>query len=518
MKPRLLLISPDSVLCEWMSRAATEHGPAPHIASNPQDAAQWLASMELREPLAVMIDLRCGDSQVLRSWGDRHAPYSPVLTLAREGRSAGASTLVGGSECSASFAPAAPPQPRPSTFEEARSLMHRVEEEMAWLADAPDDPHSIETLVGRSVAFRGAQDQALRAAAMAGPILLSGERGTGKRLLARAIHAERGASSQSFIPISCHDLRPGTLATEPRSTRQPGAHISSLAQIGMLPHSVEGCTFYLDGIDALDRRSQDELVAFMDAAELWRLHQSGRSGVSARIVAATRQDLQAAARAGAFRADLYDRFSSAHIRVPALRERPSDILLLAEHILGLLTGRPGERLPVLTDAAKECLVSYAWPLNILELTRALRAAALRARGSAEIGLTELTLATRLMSDGVQAETASGAMAGEAGVTGATARIATLGAAGGTTFTEGLVIVELPQGGVAFDLLERAVLRAALAQTQGNVVRAARLLKLGRGSLRYRLEKHGIVQPRRRRAAKRRPRVHPQVEASLSKAS
>jgi DNA-binding NtrC family response regulator len=232
---------------------------------------------------------------------------------------------------------------------------------------------------------------------------------------------------------------------------------------------------------------------------------AGRRGI--RLIAGTRYDLALSSRTGAFDRELYRRLSEGEIKIPPLRERPSDILLLADHFLTRLAmHRPGNA-PRLTAAAKELLVSYTWPGNVRELLGVLQIALLKANGRGELDVehfAECLQPSRPQAAPRRAVASTTAPTGRPAPSPAPATSASMPVDASLHFVDGRIAIELPPEGIAFDDFEKAILRAALARTRGNVLRAAKLLHLGRGSLRYRLEKHGIVQPRRRRAARRRP--------------
>jgi DNA-binding NtrC family response regulator len=486
MSREIVLISPDSVLVRTVQRAAEAQGVRcetfPSIAEFRGRSFGPSAS-----PQAILFDGPARELAPPRRWSEADGPAPRLFRLAG-GATDAAAPADWGFESGAVV-------PRPRSEAEAAGLLVRVIGETAAWACARDAGSWLDALVGRSVAFRTVLDAALRAAAADGPVLLTGEPGTGRRLFARAIHGEGARASQPFVTLRAEGLPQGALervwSASRTQSRVTGADPSPLPR-------AEGGTLYLEDVTALSGPVQAELLALLDSWELARA-QGLRGGLTdVRLIASAREPLADAVARAHFRSDLAGRLTANTIRIPSLRERPSDVLLLAEHFLGEYARRSECATMRLGDGAKQLLASYRWPGNIPELAGVLRLAAGRAGTAAEIGVAELPEWVRTpqrVEQAVVTENAAGAATG--------ARVIGSGGILTQRFVDGAVVIELPEEGIAFLELERAILRAALERTRGNVVRAARLLRLGRGSLRYRLEKHGIVQPKRRRAARRR---------------
>jgi DNA-binding NtrC family response regulator len=513
MSVHLFLISSDPTLGAMAARAVTGLPIQLQTAQSLTQAQALLTNENPRAPMVLLLDLAKGDYLQARRWVQQWAPRSRAFYIApqsepgvwsREGmqweelRGAGAAQLL----------------PRPRGPREQAELFGRILSEATVLADVENAAGGFDDLIGRSVAFRHALEQGLKAAAGEQPVLLIGEPGTGKRFFARAVHAESQRVQSAFVTLNCRALTRESIGAELFGAA--AASRTGAAPEHALLREAEGGTLYLEEIGALDRGWQAQLAGFIDEGRLAQAHGGGRlRGV--RLVASTSQDLVGAVHGGTFHAELYNRLRNGEIRIPPLRERPSDILLMAEHFLGRCVPQGGGRGRVmLSDAAKQRLIAYAWPGNVRELIGVLQIASLNAEGSSQIEADHLPDCI-LFPAKERKEPQPAAGAGTAPAP-AMARIGVIESGRTIRFTSGPVVIELPEEGIAFDDLERAILRAAMARTRGNVVRAARLLRMGRGSLRYRLEKHAIVQPKRRRPSRRRPGGEISTNESLSRAS
>jgi len=505
MELHLFVVSSDAALGALAVSAANGLPISLQTAQSLTQAQSLLSPDDAHVPWVLLIDLRVGDYLRTRQWVQQHAPDARAFFIAPEkGSDVPRQGGMPGSLAAGLFESgeviSRPRQPRELTgffarlLGEAASLGQSQEEGVAGL----------DALIGRSMAFRGTIEKASVAASTGGPILLTGEGGSGKGYFARAIHTESGGDPERFIELDCRVLPEDAFADYAAGERHASEGAGGRRQ--SLLRRAEGGTLYLEDVSALDRTQQTQLVALIDTSKLASVHgpQGQRRGI--RLIAGTRYDLALSSRTGAFDRELYRRLAEGEIKIPPLRERPSDILLLAEHFLNRLADRrPGTR-PRLTPEAKEILVSYRWPGNVRELLGVLQIALLKANGAGKLDVEHF--AECLLSPPSQAQASTARPPGTRTVTASSASApppSTVGTPVDSSlhFIDGRVAIELPPGGIAFDDFEKALLRAALARTRGNVLRAAKLLRLGRGSLRYRLEKHGIVQPRRRRSTRRR---------------
>ncbi len=222
-----------------------------------------------------------------------------------------------------------------------------------------------------SPAMRRVVDTALRAARSDATVLLTGESGTGKNYLARWIHDRSARSDGPFFDINCASISP-TLVESELFGYEPGAFTGSRGRKRGLLELANGGTLLLDEIGDMDTSLQAKLLAFLDTHSIRRLGGEKSFRVNARIIAATNRRLEQLVQDGAFREDLFYRINVLTIEVPPLRDRRSDIMLLAQAILGQLAHEMDlKTVPPLGPNAIEQLEEYQWPGNVRELKNAL---------------------------------------------------------------------------------------------------------------------------------------------------
>ena len=241
-----------------------------------------------------------------------------------------------------------------------------------WIPDrgagssAPARSASRDMLVGDSPAFVQAICRIPQVAASTAAVLVGGETGVGKELVARAIHYSGARRSAPFIPINCGAL-PDHLFENEMFGHAKGAYTdASTSQKGLLAEA-EGGTIFLDEVDTLSASAQSKLLRFLQDRE-YRPLGSGKTLIAdARVIAASNVDLRGRVEARAFREDLYYRLNILCLYVPPLRERPSDIPLLVDHFLARFARQYERRHLRVSEAAMCKLLAYAWPGNVREL-------------------------------------------------------------------------------------------------------------------------------------------------------
>jgi DNA-binding NtrC family response regulator len=240
----------------------------------------------------------------------------------------------------------------------------RLRQEMARLAQMDDGPDA------------------------APPVLVAGESGTGKGIVAWEIHALSRRASHAFIEIDCAAIPAFRLELELFGYERGMSPDAADAAPGLF-EAADGGTLFLDDIDALSLELQGKLVAVIERGSVRRLGGASARSLDVRVIAATHADLADAVRRGVFRADLLDRFAPSTLTLLPLRERPDDILPLARYFAARLTHRQGEARRLTSDA-EERLRGYPWPGNVRELSAVIERAVMR-RGREEIGVEELGL-------------------------------------------------------------------------------------------------------------------------------
>ena len=241
-------------------------------------------------------------------------------------------------------------------------------------------------IVGDSPVLRAALERAAVLARSALPVLILGETGTGKELLARRVHASSDRAAGSFLPVNCAAVARDLLLSDLFGHRR-GAFTGADRDRAGVFESARGGTVFLDEIGDLPPAAQGALLRVLQEGEVQRLGETMPRRVDARIVAATHRDLAALVRRGRFREDLYFRLEAAAVELPPLRRRGGDVVLLTEHFLR--RSRPGA--PVaLSTGARSKLEAYEWPGNVRELENALAVAvAVSGGGPIEAGHLEL---------------------------------------------------------------------------------------------------------------------------------
>jgi len=303
--------------------------------------------------------------------------------------------------------------------------------------------------LGRATAPRGA----------APTVLLLGETGSGKGHVARAIHATGGRREGPFIEVNCTAL-PEQLVEAELFGHERGAFTDAKTARPGLFETADGGTIFLDEIGHVAAPLQAKFLKVVEEKTVRRIGATAARAVDVQIIAATSRDIEAAVQLGEFRDDLYQRLSVAVIRIPPLRERGEDTVLLARTFLEQASRRYAAPQRPLSPAAEEAIRRYAWRGNVRELQNVMERVVL---------FTD--------SDPVTAEDLALSPPVAPG---------TVGAAPG-----GVVRIDFPDGGLSLEAVERALLVAALERAGGNQTRAARLLAVSRDTLRYRIEKYGL---------------------------
>ena len=224
----------------------------------------------------------------------------------------------------------------------------------------------LESLVGESELFIKAIERISPLARSSAPVLILGETGTGKELFARALHYQGARHGKPFVPVNCGGV-PDHLFENELFGHAKGAYTDATSQQSGLISEAEGGTLFLDEIDTLTPSSQVKLLRFLQDGE-YRPLGSGRSVKSdVRVIAATNADLRVKVEKQVFRDDLYHRLNVLSLCVPSLRDRLSDIPLLARHFIERYSKQYGQEPVRLSPAALQKLLSYSWPGNVREL-------------------------------------------------------------------------------------------------------------------------------------------------------
>lgn len=243
-----------------------------------------------------------------------------------------------------------------------RDIEHRMVDLEGQLADEVPEAD----LATESPKMRAAFELITRAATSDAPILLRGENGTGKGVLARAIHAQSKRSKRPFVTVNCPTLSEELLASE-LFGHAKGAFTGAVRDQAGRVETAEGGSLFLDEIGEISPGLQTKLLRFLQEKRFERVGENRTRRADVRVVAATNRDLEKDVTEGRFREDLLFRLNVIEVRVPPLRERPEDIPRLARWFLTFFARAAGRPAPELSPEAENALVSHAWPGNVREL-------------------------------------------------------------------------------------------------------------------------------------------------------
>jgi NtrC-family two-component system response regulator AlgB len=258
---------------------------------------------------------------------------------------------------------------------ERRALVRRVRDLERQLAEAVPELE----LATRSAALQAAQDTVRRAAASDAAVLLRGENGTGKGVLARLLHATSRRSAGPFVVVHCPTLSEELLASELFGHAR-GAFTGAVKDQPGKVEAAHGGTLFLDEIAEIAPTLQAKLLRFLQDKQFERVGETATRRADVRVVSATNRDLEEDVAAGRFREDLLYRLNVIEVTVPPLRERREDVVALARHFIAFFARQGGRPAPELAPDAQEALLRYEWPGNVRELRNAMERAVVLMEG------------------------------------------------------------------------------------------------------------------------------------------
>ncbi len=262
----------------------------------------------------------------------------------------------------------------------ARALRQQnLETENVSLRQQLDSKFGLENIIGESPAMREVFEVVRQVAPTRVTVLIGGESGTGKELVAKAIHQLSPRAKQPFVAVHCAALAPTLLESELFGHEKgafTGAHERRIGRF----EQAQGGTLFLDEIGEIDATLQVKLLRFLGERSFERVGSNETLTADVRLVAATNKNLEELVKAGTFREDLFFRLRVVEIELPPLRERMSDVLLLAQSFLREFAAENGKPLREFTVDALECLMHHSWPGNVRELRTAIEHAVVLSRG------------------------------------------------------------------------------------------------------------------------------------------
>jgi DNA-binding NtrC family response regulator len=482
----ILIVDDERTLARAMKAFLAEHGYEAEVAGDAESALQMLETLR---PDVIFSDVRLpgmNGIELLRRIREFDANM-PVIIMTAYGTIEGAVEAV--------KLGAFDYIKKPVDLEELRLLADRARENAVLRQElsyyrrreaAREAPFG--GVVGQSPAMRAVLERARQVAALdeTPPVLITGETGTGKGLVARTIHGSSPRASKPFIDVNCTAL-PATLMEAELFGYERGAFTDAKESKLGLFEAAEGGFLFLDEIGDVEISLQGKLLRAIEDRTVRRVGGIRDRKVDVRILAATNRDLDREVRRERFRSDLYFRLAVIILHLPPLRERGEDVLLLAEHYLRQFSAKYGRDIRRIDARAREQLLAYPWPGNVRELSHVIERGVLWSQGPL-LELEHLSLVSPAEPPKpIGTPFAAAPAAGEAtpsrepSPNGDPADLAPLRPTSGA----------LPPAGVDLAQWERAMIEQALREAGGNQTRAAQRLGITRDTLRYRLKKFGI---------------------------
>jgi DNA-binding NtrC family response regulator len=333
------------------------------------------------DPGVVLLDIMMKDLtgvEALKRIKER-SPHTPVIMLSAQGNiNVAVETMRVGAEDYFT---------KPVDFHrlkfaiERANRVRKLETRVQQLQDAAERAVQFDGIIAADGSMKNVLNLADKAKDSDIAVLIEGESGTGKELIARAIHFNGNRKEHPFIILNCAAI-PRELLESELFGHERGAFTGAVERKHGKFEAADGGTVFLDEIGEMDQALQAKLLRVLQSREFERVGGTGTLSVNVRILSATNRDLYAMVSEGNFREDLYYRLCAFPIRIPPLRERPSDILLLAEHFLTVFSEKEGRRGLSFSAGAVRRLTGYHWPGNIRELQARIERAVLLTDGDA----------------------------------------------------------------------------------------------------------------------------------------
>jgi DNA-binding NtrC family response regulator len=342
-----------------------------------------------------------------------------------------------------------------ATVVEKVIAVQALRDENRRLRDELDDRYQFDNIIGRSAAMRDIFQTIERVAPTRATVLLAGESGVGKDMIARAIHHHSPRARHAFVKINCTALPENLMESELFGYEKGAFTGATVSKPGKFEQADQG-TAFLDEIGDVPGNIQVKLLRILQERQFERLGSNLTRNVDVRVIAATNVDLRAALEEGRFRQDLYYRLNVVPISIPPLRQRREDIPFLALHFVTKLAKELGSRAREISPAAVDRLLEHSWPGNVRELENTIERSMVLASGEmlqpSDMRIEE----TRSVSAGAHSQQTP----------------------------------LLPEG-ETLEHWEQTIIREALRRANGNKSQAARMLGLTRNALRYRLSQMGM---------------------------
>ncbi|MDQ2855172.1 MAG: sigma-54 dependent transcriptional regulator [Acidobacteriota bacterium] len=456
-KQKILVVDDEKMIRWSLGEALRGWGYEPIEA---ETVAAALAAFDAEAPAAILLDINLPDGSgldVLRQIRQRQPEAVAIMITANVLIDETIAALRGGAYDFIG---------KPINLEELQVALRngieagRLRKEVKLFRRERSQQFSFDQIVGESPAIREMLGLARKVAeSEVSSVLLQGESGTGKDLVAKAIHYQSSRAEQPFVAINCAAL-PGTLIESELFGYEKGAFTDAKARKEGLFEQAEGGTLFLDEIGELELSLQAKLLRVLEEGSFRRVGGLKDLPLDVRVVAASNRDLKTEGEAGRFRADLFYRLSVIQIDIPPLREREDDVKLLAEHYIRSFRNRLRKSIDGITPEALAAFRRYSWPGNVRELRNVIE--------RAMILEDEETITTKYLPRGLAGESITGNGIGNS--------------------VKSTDQFRLPALGLSLDDVEMSLVRQALEKSGGNQTKAAELLDISRDQLRYRMKK------------------------------
>ncbi len=456
-KPRVLVVDDEKMIRWSLGEALRGWGFEPVEA---QTVANAIAAFEADPPAAVLLDINLPDGSgldVLRRMRQRDPEAIVIMITANVLVDETIAALRGGAYDFIG---------KPVNLEELQVTIRngieasRLRREVKLIRRERAQQFSFDQIIGNSPAMREMLAIAQKVAeSEVSSVLLQGESGTGKDLVAKAIHYQSDRSEGPFIAINCAAL-PGTLIESELFGYEKGAFTDAKARKEGLFEQAEGGTLFLDEIGELELSLQAKLLRVLEEGAFRRVGGLKDIPFDARIIAASNRDLKRESEENRFRLDLYYRLSVIQIDIPSLHERGDDVLLLTDYYIQQFGKRLRKQIHGISPEVAGAFRRYDWPGNVRELRNVIE----RAMILEDDDVITMKYVPRTLVEGARHFPADGR-----------------GSAAGSQF-------RLPSDGVSLENVEMSLVRQAIDRSGGNQTKAAELLGISRDQLRYRLKK------------------------------
>ena len=460
MPKETILVVDDERLVRWSLQQKLEQW-GYHV-SLAEDGATALGRIQLDNPDLVTLDVKLPDMtgiEVLSELRNRNIKI-PVIVITAFGvvDDAVRSLKLGAYDFIE----------KPINFEKLENAVRnaletrRLRTEVARTQEIQRNEFSVDRIIGVSDHIREVRELIKKVAASeASTILIQGESGTGKDLVAHAIHYESARRDRPFFAINCAAI-PETLMESEHFGHEKGAFTDARTQKRGMFEIADGGTLFLDEVSEMTLGMQAKLLRVLEGQAFRRVGGVKNINVDVRVIVASNRNLEEAVRSSKFRQDLYFRLAIIPMHLRPLREHKEDIPPLLEHFIQHYNEKFRKSIQSLTKEADELLMNYDWPGNIRELKNAIERVMILADATR---ISARHLPIRISEGGVMpVPMAEGSTNGE---------------------------IRLPVGGMSLYNVEKELIRQALEQARGNKTIAARLLRITRDTLRYKVKKYSL---------------------------